>query len=287
MKIGLIALLGNPNATPDYIHAVARAVEERGFHSIWVPEHVVLFDDYRSRYPYTADGRLPGTMDAGPLEPFVALSFLASCTTRLRLGTGVCLVPQRNPVYTAKQVASVDWLSNGRVDFGVGIGWLEEEFDVLGIPFARRGARCRAYLEVMKRLWCDTVSAYEGELYSLRACRQYPKPIQQPHPPIYFGGESDAALKRVADIGQGWFGFSLAPEQVAERLTLFDRLLAARGRTRREIEIAVSPPVRIALDRDLTRRYADVGVGQVIVVLRASRREDVLRTLDTLAPLVG
>jgi len=283
VKVGLIALLGNPNATPEYIHALARAVEERAFHSIWVAEHVVLFDDYRSRYPYADDGRIPGSTESGPLEPFAALAFLAACTTRVRLGTGVCLVPQRNPVYTAKEVASVDWLSNGRVDFGVGVGWLAEEFQALGVPFERRGARCRAYLDVMKRLWSDAVSAYDGEFYTLPTCRQYPKPVQRPHPPIWFGGESDPALRRVADLGQGWFGFNLGPDASRERIAVLDRLLAARGRARGELEIAVSPPARAPLDRDVLERYRDAGVGQVIVVLRAVRREALLGTLDTLA----
>jgi probable F420-dependent oxidoreductase len=282
MKVGLIALLGNPHATPDYIHALARAAEERAFHSIWVAEHVVLFDEYRSRYPYAADGRVPGSTESGPLEPFTALAFLAACTTRIRLGTGVCLVPQRNPVYTAKEVASVDWLSNGRLDFGVGVGWLAEEFQALGVPFERRGARCRAYLDVMKRLWSDAVSAYDGEFYTLPACRQYPKPVQRPHPPIWFGGESDAALRRVADLGQGWFGFALGPDEARERVAALDRFLGARGRARGDLEIAVSPPMRAPLDRDVLERYHDAGVNQVIVVL-AARREALLGTLDDLA----
>ena len=283
MKIGLLALLANPFATPEFIRALGEAAEERGVHSLWVAEHVVLFDDYASRYPYNADGRLRGKADAGPLEPFAALSFLAAATTRLRLGTGICLVPQRNPVYTAKHVTSVDWLSNGRLDFGIGVGWLAEEFDVLGVPFARRGARCRAYIEVMRRLWCDEVSEYRGEFYSLPRCRQYPKPVQKPHPPIHVGGESDAALKRVAAFGQGWFGFNIMPEAVGERLGVLDRLLAARGRTRKEVAISVSPPIKTPLELDLVRRFADAGAQQVVGVLRAYDRDQVHAALDTLA----
>src|SRR5215472_7045238 len=200
MHIGLFAPLGNPFATPAYVHTLGTAAEERGFHSLWVAEHVVLFDDYASRYPYAADGRIPATGEAGFLDPFEALAFLAAVTARIRLGTGICLVPQRNPVYTAKQVASVDWLSSGRLDFGVGIGWLAEEFHALGVPFAHRAARCRAYIEVMRRCWCDAVSQYDGDFYTLPPCRVFPKPVQQPHPPVYFGGESAPALKRVADL---------------------------------------------------------------------------------------
>lgn len=212
MKVGIFAPLANPYATPDYIRTLGAAVEERGFDSIWVAEHVVLFDEYASSYPYAADGKIPVPSEAGFLDPFMALSYLAACTTRVRLGTGICLVPQRNPVYTAKEAASVDWMSGGRFDLGIGVGWLAEEFAALDVPFERRGARCRAYIDVMRTLWCDDESEYDGEFYTLPKTRQFPKPIQKPHPPIHFGGESDAALRRVADLGQGWYGFNLGRE---------------------------------------------------------------------------
>ncbi len=173
---------------------------------------------------------VPGGGDAGLLEPFVALTFLAAVTERIRLGTGICLVPQRNPVYTAKQVVDLDALSGGRVDFGVGAGWLREEFDALGVPFERRGDRMREHIEVMKALWSDDVSEYQGELYQLRSCRMYPKPVQQPHPPIHVGGESDAALRRVADFGQGWYSFNRAPDDLDAPLRRLDELVVERGR---------------------------------------------------------
>jgi alkanesulfonate monooxygenase SsuD/methylene tetrahydromethanopterin reductase-like flavin-dependent oxidoreductase (luciferase family) len=138
MKVGVFAPFAAVNADPEFLRAVGQSVEERGFESVWVAEHVVLFDDYDSRYPYSPDGRFPGGGDSGLLEPFTALTFLAGVTGSVRLGTGICLVPQRNPVYTAKQVADLDVLSGGRVDFGVGIGWLREEFEVLQMPFEQR-----------------------------------------------------------------------------------------------------------------------------------------------------
>lgn len=282
MKIGLFAPLSNPFATPEYLHTLGAAAEERGFHSLWVAEHVVLFDEYRSQYPYASDGKIPAPPDSGIIDPFIALSFLAATTKKIRLGTGICLVPQRNPVYTAKEVASLDHLSGGRVDFGVGIGWLKEEFDSLAVPFERRGARTRAYLEVMRRLWLDPVSRYEGEFYQLLPCRMYPKPVQQPHPPIHFGGESDPALKRVADVGQGWYGFSIGPEETAERLEHLDGMLKARGRKRAEIEVSISPYMK-PTDLDLVKRYRDVGVDQVIVLVLALSGEELKKSLDELA----
>lgn len=285
MRIGLFAPLANPFATPDYVAALGRAAEERGFHSLWVAEHVVLFDEYASCYPYAADGRIPAGGESGMLEPFGTLAFLAAHTRRIRLGTGICLVPQRNPVYTAKEVATVDWLSGGRFDFGVGVGWLAEEFEACATPFERRGARCRDYLAAMQRLWCDPVSEHKGEFYAFPALRQYPKPIQRPHPPIHFGGESDAALRRVADLGQGWYGFNLAPEDVPAHLARLDGLLARRGRRRGEIEVSVSPYLR-PVGADALPRYRDAGVDQVIVMAMAGDPDGLRTRLDELAKTV-
>lgn len=282
MRIGLFAPISNPFGTREYIEALGRGAEERGFHELWIAEHVVLFDEYASKYPYADDGRVPAPAEAGFLDPFDTISFLAALTTRIRLGTGICLVPQRNPVYTAKEVTSVDWLSNGRFDFGVGVGWLAEEFQAVATPFAERGARTRAYLEVMKRLWCDPVSSYDGRFYSMAPTRQYPKPIQQPHPPIYFGGESDAALRRVADLGQGWYPFNMEPGPLGERVQALDRELAKRGRARDDVSIVTCPYMK-PCDLDAVKRYRDIGVEQVIILLMAFSADDVPRALDELA----
>lgn len=281
MKVGLAVALTSPWATPDYLAAVVRAAEERGFHSIWVPEHVVLFDDYASRYPYSEDGRVPAGGENGPLEPFTTLAFMAAHSTTIRLGTGICLIPQRNPVYSAKEAAAVDWVSGGRLDLGVGVGWLAEEFAALGVPFERRGARCRDYIGVMRALWCDPVSEFHGEFYDLPACRQYPKPVQQPHPPIHFGGESEAALRRVAEMGQGWFGFNVEPDEVLSHLATLDRLLDEHGRTRDEITVSLNPYLRgITLDK--AKAYADHGVDQVVLGAFGATADDVVERLDRL-----
>jgi probable F420-dependent oxidoreductase len=225
---------------------------------------VVTFDDYASRYPYAEDGRMPGGGETGVLEPLDTLAFLAAATTRVRLATGICLVPQRNPVYTAKQVATVDWLSNGRVDFGIGIGWLREEFEAVDVPWERRAGRTRDYVEAMRRMWCDEVSQYDGEFYTLPPCRVYPKPVQSPHPPVYFGGESDAALARVADAGNGWIGFNHSPETAAERIKTLERILADRGRPRDDVNIVVSPYFR-PIEPTALSAYAAAGADQVVL----------------------
>jgi probable F420-dependent oxidoreductase len=282
MKLGLFVPLIAPAATPEFVSLLGREAESRGFDSLWLAEHVVLFDEHASQYPYAEDGRFPARGESGFVDPFTGIGFLAAVTSRIRLGTGICLVPQRNPVYVAKEVASVDWLSGGRFDFGVGVGWLAEEFAAVDVPFAERGTRCRSYLEVCRRLWCDPVSEFDDRFYTLPACRAYPKPVQQPHPPIHFGGESDAALRRVADIGQGWYGFNLDPTSFAERMGHLEPLLEKRGRTRTDLEVSVSPYLQKTGVDDLAR-YAEGGADQVILAAFARDPDELRRRLDALA----
>ena len=279
MKVGVQT--GFSGATsPQLIADFGRIAEERGFHSIWVPEHVVFFPDYASRYPYAADGKIPGNPD-GVIEPLTALTFVAAHTERIRLGTGVCLVPQRNPIYTAKQVADVDYLSGGRLDFGIGIGWLREEFEALGVPWERRADRTRECIAVMKTLWCDEISSFKGEFFELPESLQNPKPVQKPHPPLFFGGESEPALRRVAELGQGWFGYNLTSEQLDTNLTRLDHLLAEAGRSRSDIKIQVSP--RRGYDRDTLARFRDSGVDQVVLPLFARDSGTLRKRADALA----
>jgi len=288
VKVGLFAPLGNPFATPSYMTTLGQAAEERGFHSLWVAEHVVLFDDYASKYPYAEDGRIPAGGESGIFEPMTALAYLAAGTSTIRLGTGICLVPQRNPVYTAKEVASVDWLSDGRVDFGIGVGWLKEEFDAVAAPFEKRGERCRSYLKVMQALWQDDISEYHDEFYDLPACRQYPKPVQRPHPPLWFGGTTDRALARVADLGTGWYVFDLVPSEVAERVGHLGELLEARGRSVADVKIAHGVYSRLPVTGHDVAAYRDAGVDQFVVSLVGPTVDDMRRQLDEFAAdLVG
>ncbi len=269
MRIGLFLPSVSPVATPEFLTAYAQAAEAGGFSSIWVGEHVVFLDEYASSYPYSADGRLGLPPDAGMLELFTTLTFLAGVTERIRLGTAVCLVPQRNPVYTAKSVVTADWLSGGRVDFGVGIGWLREEFEVLDAPFPGRADRTREYLAVMHACWRDDVSTYQGEHYTLPACRMYPKPIQQPNPPVYFGGETDAALRRVADLGDGWIGFNHLPDSAGASVQRLDRFLADAGRSRADVDVAVGSYLQPVQPSHLPA-YRDAGVDQLVLTAFAA-----------------
>jgi probable F420-dependent oxidoreductase len=285
MDIGLFAPLGNGNASAEILRALGREAEDRGFESIWVAEHVVLFDDYSSRYPYAADGRFPAGGDAGLLEPFTALTYLAAVTDRIRLGSGICLVPQRNPVYTAKQVVDLDCLSGGRIDFGVGVGWLREEFEAVGVPFAQRGARTDEYLQVMRSLWTDEVSSFAGEHYTLPACRMYPKPVQRPHPPIHVGGESMAAMRRAARHGDGWYSFNRLPHQLDEPLQRLDAMLAEEGRSREDLQLTVSPYFH-PVDAAAVEAYRARGVDRLVVLCLAFDADGLRTQLDGLVVTV-
>lgn len=284
MEIGVFAPVTSWQPAGDYLKRLGPAIEERGFESVWLPEHVVLFDDYESEYPYADDGKIPAPPEAGMVEPFAGLTYLAAVTEKLRLGTGICLLPQRNPVYTAKQVADLDWLSDGRVELGIGVGWLEEEFDVLRVPFSNRGTRADEYLEILRTLWTDDVSSFDGELYPLPECRMYPKPVQEPVP-VHVGGESDAALRRAARHGQGWFGFNRAPGDVPERVETFEKLLAGEGRSRDDVQVTICSYFH-GLTADMVKEYADVGVDRVIGMLVAMQPDDIEPALDGLAPCV-
>lgn len=281
MKIGC-QMLFNELTSPEYIAEAGALVEELGFHSFWVPEHVLFFPEYESKYPYTEDGKIQGD-PRSLLDPFSALTFVAAHTDKIRLCTGICLVPQRNPIYTAKQVADLDYLSNGRVEFGIGIGWLREEFAALGVPWQDRAGRTRECIEVMKTLWCDELSHYEGKYFNIKAAYQNPKPVQKPHPPLLFGGESDAALHRVASFGQGWYGFNLTPSGLEQRLETLDDLLAEENRSRDDLLIYVSPAAEANNPEDISA-FESLGAQQIILPVFARDKEKLrdraLRVLD-------
>lgn len=273
MKVGLFAMFSGRGGGMDLMKAFAAKAEQLGFSTLWVPEHVVLLDKYASRYPYREDGVLPAAADAPIPDPFLTLCALASATSRIRLATGICLVPEHNPLVLAKVVATLDHFSNGRVVLGVGIGWLEEEFQALGIPWERRGDRTREYLEAMRRLWGDPLSSYSGEFVKFQDVRSYPKPVKGANLPVFFGGESGPALRRVAEYGNGWCGFNLDPDEAAAKIRRIEELLKANGRKRSEVELAVSPYTKRITPDDL-KRYRDAGAEEVVLVhLRTPRTE--------------
>src|SRR5215472_3576967 len=205
MRLGLHALGIGTGARLEEIDALAVAAEGAGFGSLWVWEHVVMVDRGASRYPYAPDGRIAVPADADWLDPLIALSFAAAATRAIRLATGVLLLPEHNPVALAKRAASLDRLCHGRLALGIGVGWSEEEFAALGIPFERRGARTDEYLAALRTLWRDDPASFTGEFVNFADIRVNPKPARDGRIPIVVGGNSDAALRRAARAGDGWY----------------------------------------------------------------------------------
>ena len=234
-------------ATPENLLRLARRAEDCGVDSVWVSDHVIMPDEATSVYPYDPSAR-PAPALLQRLEQFydalTTLAFVAGATTRVRLGVSVYVVPIRNPLLTAKIVASLDALSRGRVIFGCGVGWLREEFDALHTPFADRGARTDEYLQICQALWTREVTSLPGPLYSAAAVRARPKPYQQPYPPIWIGGNSDAALRRAVRLGDGWHPIDLSPETIAAKRDALRDLCAAAGREPAEITISLRGTLR-------------------------------------------
>ena len=281
MRLGLHALGIGDGARRDVIDAVAVAAEANGFATLWAGEHVVMVDRSSSRYPYADDGQIAVPATADWLDPMVCLGFAAAATSTIRIATGVLLLPEHNPVIVAKQAASLDVLSGGRLTLGVGIGWSRDEFDALGVPFARRGARTREYVEAMRTIWRDDIASYDGEFTSFEAIRVHPKPFRERSIPVVLGGNSDGALRRVAAWADGWYGFYLPDvAAVAERIAFLHKACRERDRDPAELSLAVA--LRSPRPQDVGA-LADLGVDELVVVEGASA--DVGHASDWVAAL--
>ncbi len=264
MKFALQAVGCGSTAKPDVLAEVATKAEALGFESLWIPEHLAVPLEMRAPYPYSADGKFPGGAAVPLHDPFVALAFVAAHTTRIKLGTGVFVLPLRNAIAVAKAVASLDVLSNGRFLFGVGIGWLADEFEIVGMPFANRAARTREAIRMLKTLWRDETPSFTGRFHSFPPLGFGPKPVQQPHPPIILGGESPAALKRAAEVGDGWIGVAHTPDSAAAIVARLRELRSVAGRAAEPFEITVGPAPGVALDRPTAQAFTAAGVDRLI-----------------------
>jgi len=286
MKIGIFVAFVSPLATPELILNFGRRAEEMGLDSIWMGEHVVLFDRMEFPYPGSKDGRVPVPEDGGILEMVATFGFLAAATKRMRLGSGICLLPQRNPVYTAKEFATLDWLTGGRIDFGIGVGWCKEEVIACGYRWEDRGERCDEILELLHEVWTQPVASFDGKHVALAECRMDPKPVQKPHIPIFVGGHSAAAMKRAARFGAGWYGFALSPDAAQAALEHLDAALAEVNRKRgADFQIVITPPY--AMTEDMVREYAALGVDRLIVQLGSQHQDKIDLRLLELEKFVG
>lgn len=284
MKIGFFAVGIGAAVAPEAVRAVAMAAERLGFATLWAPEHVVLVEEYASRYPYSSGGLFPGGTDIPIADPFTTLAYAAACTSTIRLGSGICLVPEHNPLILAKTAATLDFLSGGRFIFGAGVGWLAEEFAALGVPFEHRGARTREYVEAMRKLWSELSSSYAGRFTAFTGVTSFPKPKNGRSIPVWFGGESEAALRRVASYGDGWIGFKVSPADAGPKIRRIEELLQQSGRKRSDVTLAVSPYADPIVPDDL-KRYYDAGVEEVALLLRGRPRSaaDIVAGLEGLA----
>lgn len=243
---------------------ICRRAEAAGFESVWGGEHVILPDDIASKYPYTADGKIPAEPDTPIPDPLIWLAFAAAAAPTLRLGTCILIVPQRNPLVLAKELATLDQLSGGRVELGLGVGWLKEEFDALGVPWARRGARNDEYIEAMRALWSGPHAEFHGEFVDFPPATCSPRPVNGSIP-ILVGGDTDAAIARAVRIADGYF----PGEGDAERLgALLGRLRNAAqdaGRDPNSIEINAMFGTQMASPEQGLEQMAALGVGRIMV----------------------
>jgi len=278
MKLGLFNLNMGACADPDTAVAVARAAEAAGFESLWVGEHVVLPE------PQAPPSPMPPR--APILDPVVSLTLLATHTTRVKLGTGIIILPQRNPLVLAKELASLDHVSRGRLIFGIGVGYLKPEFDALGIPFSSKGARTEDYLAAMLAIWTQDEPRHEGRFTSFRSVQAFPRPLQNPHPPIVFGGHTPDAFRRAIAHASGWYGFFQDLDATVRCVAGLQEAARALGRPDGldGFEISITPAA--SLDLDTARRYADLGVHRLIPFRLGGNAQDqldfVAHTADTL-----
>lgn len=270
MKFGLFGINTGALADPDASVRVARAAEAVGFDSVWTGEHVVLPD------PQAPPSPAPPSMPM--LDPAVALAYLAAHTSTIALATGIIILPQRNPLVLAKELASLDVVSNGRLWFGYAAGYLHQEFAALGVPFDDRGARCDEYLAAILELWDGESPAFAGETVRFSGIDAHPRPVQRPHPRLIVGGQGPPALRRAVRQANGWYGFAMTPEAVA---TCIDGLARAATEVDRpehlgELELTVTPPAG-PVDADSVDRYRQLGVTRLVMLPRARDVETIVR----------
>jgi probable F420-dependent oxidoreductase len=277
MKLAYFGINFGPCADPDVAVRVARAAEAAGLESLWTGEHVVLPD------PQVPPS--PSPPEVPFLDPAVALAFVAAATERIRLGTGIIILPQRNPVVGAKERASVDVVSKGRLLFGVGAGYLKPEFDAVGAPFDHKSARTIDFLDAILALWTMPKPAYEGRFVRFAGIQAFPRPVQRPHPPIVMGGHAPEALRRAVRHAQGWYGFALDPDATARCLEGLGAAARAHGRPEHlgPLEISVTPAA--AIDRETVRRYADLGVHRLIFYRPTATLDDTLAAVERIGAL--
>jgi probable F420-dependent oxidoreductase len=260
MKLGISFANSGKFSRPELFAELARDCETLGFESIWTVEHVVIPQPHMP-YPGSKDGQMPGGDEVPIPDPLIPLAYAAALTTRLKLSTGVIILPQRHPLYLAKQLATLDLLSNGRVMVGIGSGWMKEEFDSLQIPFNLRGARTDESIQAMRVLWNEPVANFRGKHFHFHDVKSYPKPLQKNGIPIHIGGHSLAAARRAGRFGDGFFPTLTSPEKLRELFAIAREEARKAGRDPDSIEFSAMA----APKPDSVKRLRDIGVTRIIM----------------------
>ena len=280
MEIGVHMFLASDSAD---VAVCAQKAESLGFKAFWLPEHSILPVHTTSPFEPSPDGSIPEMMyDIG--DPLIGLARASGVTQTIKLGTSVTLVPEHNPLIQAKQVATLDHISNGRVIVGIGAGWLKEETEIMGGNFEHRWGQTREAVLAMKELWTKEEAEFHGKFYDFPPVRCAPKPVQKPHPPVYLGGLASNVFKRVVAWGDGWMPIRVSPEQVRKGRATLDELAIAAGRDPKSVKVNAC---NISPDRDTVQRFEEAGADTVDVPLPLHlSTEEALAELERMAESV-
>jgi len=266
------------NSNTGDIGAFAKKAEDLGFESLWMAEHPIIPVATNSKYGGTPDGSIPPAM-SDMADPFISLAIASGTTSKIMLGTSICLIPEHNPLVQAKQVAALDFHSGGRFIFGIGTGWLREETEIMGGDFDHRWTQAKEAIEAMKELWTKDEAEYHGHYYDFPPVRVFPKPIQRPHPPVFLGGAATNVFKRVVNYGDGWMPVRATPDSVRAGRAALDELADAAGRDPNSIQILIYG----ASSRDEIKQMEDAGANMATVRLASTDPDKVMDGLEKLA----
>jgi probable F420-dependent oxidoreductase len=261
VKFGIVFANTGFAATPEGAASLGKIAEEAGFESLWTVEHVIVPAGYESQYPYSPTGKMPGSEDNPIPDPLIWLTWVAANTRTIKLATGILILPQRNPIVLSKEVATLDVLSGGRTILGVGVGWLREEFDAIGVDFDDRGPITDEYMEALRELWTSEEPTFKGTWTSFDRAKMYPKPAQAGGVPLHVGGHTKAAARRAGRLGDGFFPARGSHEELASLFELARSTATEAGRDPSVIEMTCGG----AMDIDGVKRFADIGADRLVI----------------------
>jgi probable F420-dependent oxidoreductase len=276
MKIGLMFANSGPFSQPDLFAHLVTTAEKVGIESIWTVEHVVIPQDYKTPYPYSSSGKIPGGEDVAIPDPLAPLAFAAAITKNLKLGTGILILPQRHPLYVAKEAATIDQLSKGRLLLGIGSGWLEEEFQALGLDFHKRGAMTDEAIKALRSLWSEGASNFHGKHFNFGPVKMFPKPFNKSGIPIIIGGHSPAAARRAGRLGDGFIPALGEIDKLKELFAMMKTEAQKAGRNPEQIELSCMGRAQA----DALKPLQDIGVSRVILAPPGFEKEAITRGLE-------